>query len=261
MFSMFFGAGNIVFPLTVGQASGNMVGWAMVGLMVGAVGIPLLGLVAMTYYEGDYKQFFASIGTVPAFFVVLFIMLLIGPFSAIPRCISLSYGTIEMYAPQLSSLVFSIAACLIIFATFRKSRVVDLLGDVLSPLLVVSLTVIIVKGLLVHPEAPLLDGSIGSMVQFGLLEGYKTMDLLGTFFFAGVIISGLKGLYPNEKRSSVFAWYSLQASVIAAGLLGFVYIGFAYVASYYSGALAGTTLKCYLVRLHIWCLEKRVAFL
>lgn len=239
---MFFGAGNIVFPLIVGQAAGNMVGWAMVGLMVGAVGIPLLGLIAMTYYDGDYRKFFASIGPVPAFLVVLFIMILIGPINAIPRCISLSYGTIKMYMPQLSSLVFSIGACLVIFAaTVRKSRVVDLLGDLLSPLLVVSLTVIIIKGLLVHPAAPLSSATTGEMLKFGLLQGYNTMDLLGTFFFSGVIVSGLRGLYPHEKRAKVFAWYSLQASMIAAGLLGFVYIGFAYVASYYSSSLMGAS--------------------
>ena len=53
MFSMFFGAGNIVFPLTVGQVAGDMAWIAIVGLMVGAVIVPFIGLLAMTYFDGD----------------------------------------------------------------------------------------------------------------------------------------------------------------------------------------------------------------
>lgn len=239
MFSMFFGAGNIVFPLMVGQFAGNMAWWAIGGLMVTAVGVPFLGLLAMTFYDGDHHPFFKRIGTVPGYLVTLFIMIVIGPVNAIPRCISLSHGTISMYVPGLSSLTFSIIACAIIFlATFKKSRVVDLLGDVLSPLLVVSLGVIIVKGLLVHPVAPVVDAGSGKMLFFGLYQGYNTMDLLGTFFFSGVIINGLRQIFPKEKSPAVFAHYALQASIIGAGLLGAVYMGFGIVASYYGNVIS-----------------------
>ena len=148
-----------------------------------------------------------------------------------------------MYSPGLSSIIFSIVACLIIFAaTVRKSRVVDLLGDVLSPLLVVSLFVIMIKGMLSHPAAPAHVGSVSSMLLFGLQQGYNTMDLLGTFFFSGVIVSGLKLSFASERNNKKrMALYALQASVIGATLLGLVYVGFGLVASYYAGALIGTS--------------------
>lgn len=239
MFSMFFGAGNIVFPLMVGQFAGNMAWWSIAGLMVTAVGVPFLGLLAMTFFNGDHHLFFKRIGTLPGYLVTLLIMIVIGPVNAIPRCISLSHGTISMYLPGMSALTFSILACVIIYlATFKKSWVVDLLGDVLSPLLVISLAVIIVKGLLIHPTAPVVDTSAARMLFFGLYQGYNTMDLLGTFFFSGVIIGGLKHLFPKEKSMNVLAGYALQASIIGATLLGAVYMGFGIVASYYGDMIA-----------------------
>lgn len=240
MFSMFFGAGNIVFPLMVGQIGGNMVGMALVGLMIAAVGIPFMGLVSMIYYEGNYKAFFDRIGTVPGNMVTTFIMVAIGPVIAIPRCISLSYGTIHLYFPSVGEFAFSVAACLVIFAaTFRKSRVVDLLGEILAPLLVLCLGVIIVKGLLVHPAAPVVDATAQGMFFFGLHEGYNTMDLLGTFFFSSITIASLKHHFPKEKDPKAMAGLAMKASIIGATLLGAVYIGFALIASYYAGDLMG----------------------
>lgn len=240
MFSMFFGAGNIVFPLMVGQMAGNMVGWALVGLMIAAVGIPFMGLISMIYYEGNYKAFFARIGETPGYLVTLFIMIAIGPVIAIPRCISLSYGTIHLYFPAVDQFWFSVGACLVIFAaTFRKSRVVDLLGEILAPLLVLCLSVIIIKGLFVHPAAPEVIANAKDMFMSGLFEGYNTMDLLGTFFFSSITIASLKHHFPKERDPKVMASLALKASIIGAGLLGGVYVGFALIASYYGELLAG----------------------
>ena len=237
MFSMFFGAGNVVFPLIVGQTAGEYAWPAIVGLLLTAVGVPFVGLLAMVLYEGDYRSFFARIGVIPGFLVTLFIMIIIGPVGAIPRCIALSFSTLQMYEPSLSTVLFSFASCLIIFlATYRKNRIFDLLGAVLSPLLVVSLAIIIIKGIWSHPAAPATATDALSMLKFGLYQGYNTMDLLGTFFFSGVIIVGLKEVFSADSPR-VIARYALQASVIGAALLGVVYAGFVLVASYYGNAL------------------------
>jgi len=241
---MFFGAGNIVFPLMIGQVAGSMSWYAITGLLLTAVGVPFMGLVAMIHYKGDFKAFFSRMGATPGFLVTLFIMILIGPVNAIPRCIALSYGTIHLYAPGMSQFVFSVIACAIIFlATYKKSRIVDLLGDVLSPLLVVALAVIAIKGLLYHPAAPLSTASALGMFSFGFEKGYNTMDLLGAFFFSGVIISSLKAHFPEEKSSAVLGGYALKASVIGATLLGSVYTSFALVAAYYGKELAGMSME------------------
>jgi len=239
MFSMFFGAGNVVFPLIVGQMAGDMAWAAIMGLLITAVGVPFIGLLAMVLYEGDYRAFFSRIGRVPGFLITLFIMILIGPFGAIPRCIALSFSTLKMYDPSLSSVFFSLLSCVVIFlATYRKNRMVDVLGAVLSPVLVISLAVIIIKGLLTHPAAaPSAEGAL-SMFRFGVIEGYNTMDLLGTFFFSGMIITSLRAVGGVQSASSfLLARYALQAAVIGVTLLGLVYAGFALVASYYSSTL------------------------
>jgi len=240
MFSMFFGAGNVVFPLIVGQMAGDQAWAAIIGLSLTAVGIPFIGLFAMVLFEGDYHAFFARIGRIPGFLATLFILTLIGPVGAIPRCIALSFSTLKMYEPSLSTVLFSLLSCILIFlATYRRNRIVDLLGAVLSPVLVVCLAVIIVKGIWTHPAAAVSGADIWSTFTFGMNEGYNTMDLLGTFFFSGVVIAGLREIVGGVGSQRMIARYALQASFIGAALLGAVYAGFILVASYYGSTLAG----------------------
>ena len=85
MFSMFFGAGNVVFPLDLGRTAGHMNFYAIAGLLITAVGVPFTGLLTMFLFEGNYTKFFERIGKVPGFVLAAFIMALIGPFYAMPR--------------------------------------------------------------------------------------------------------------------------------------------------------------------------------
>jgi len=237
MFSMFFGAGNVVFPLVVGTMAGDEVWMAIAGLLITAVGLPFLGLLAMVLYEGDYHAFFARIGKVPGYLIAFFLLILLGPIGAVPRCIVLSYNTLKMYDPTLSIVFFSFIACLFIYvAAAKKSRMIDMLGMVLSPILIVSLAAIIIKGLLVHPQGLVLGCGSLVMLTSGLVEGYNTMDLLAAFFFSGVIISNLRHM-GGGASGKVLARYALQASVIGMTLLGLVYAGFALIASFYSSTL------------------------
>src|SRR5262245_32752684 len=152
MFSMFFGAGNIVFPLALGQFTQDKNFYGIVGLILTAVCVPLLGLMAMMLYDGNYSSFFRRIGRVPGFLVTLLILGLIGPFGGIPRCIAISYATLEAFRFETLSWMnlplFSAISCVLIFLfTFRPGKVLDLLGYVLTPILLLSLAVIVTKGL------------------------------------------------------------------------------------------------------------------
>jgi len=84
MFSMFFGAGNVVFPLELGLGAQSQNIWAIAGLLITAVGVPFIGLISMTLFNGNYHHFFERIGKVPGFIVAALIMGLIGPFGALP---------------------------------------------------------------------------------------------------------------------------------------------------------------------------------
>src|SRR5262245_25771526 len=100
MFSMFFGAGNIVFPLALGQFTKDQTLYAVLGLTLSAVLVPFTGLISMILFNGDYRAFFQRMGKWPGFLVSVVIMGLIGPFGAIPRCVTLSYSTVAMFLPE-----------------------------------------------------------------------------------------------------------------------------------------------------------------
>lgn len=238
MFSMFFGAGNVVFPLALGQYAQNKTPFAIAGLLITAVGVPLAGVIGMTLFNGDYKSFFARAGKIPGFLITTIIISLLGPFGAIPRCIALSFSTIKMYLPEISLSVFSMISCLLIFLfTFKKNRILDILGYILTPFLLISLGIIIVKGLFTSSIMPIAEYSNTASFIHGLNEGYQTMDLLGAFFFSGIVIACLKkntlSLAPDKDYKQLTR-ITVQAGSIGASLLALIYIGFSYVAAFHS---------------------------
>jgi LIVCS family branched-chain amino acid:cation transporter len=243
MFSMFFGAGNIVFPLSLGQYAQDQNIYAIIGLLITAIGVPFCGLFAMTLFNGDYRTFFARLGKIPGFLTAAVIMGLIGPFGAIPRCIALSYSTISGYLPGISLPVFSAIACLIIFLlTLKRNNIVDILGIFLTPVLLGSLAIIIVMGMFIAPEAPAsINLSPVTAFSEGFVQGYQMMDLIGAFFFSSVVIVCLKKDMPpaeqNDQKKVMIL--TLKAIGVAAPLLALTYIGFSYLAAGFSSQLEG----------------------
>ncbi len=233
MFSMFFGAGNIVFPLALGQQAQSQNFYAIAGFLITAVGVPFLGLVAMALYDGNYKVFFNKIGKIPGFLVALFIMLLIGPFGAMPRVIAFAHSTTKTFIGSgLNLPAFSAIACLIIFLmTYKRSRILDILGYFLTPVLLISLFIMVIKGLTAETLSEVSENSISTVFFNGLWEGYNTMDLLATFFFSSVVILCLKKeLHPeNQNDFKKLVKMTLKASCIGAFLLAIVYVGISYV--------------------------------
>jgi len=246
MFSMFFGAGNVVFPLMVGQQTTSLVWPAIMGLLLTGVGVPFVGLLAMVLFDGDYKSFFDRMGVLPGFLVTLFIMILIGPVSAMPRCVALSHGAMQLVFPQLDLFTFSIISAITIYLlTARKSGVVDVLGQYLSPVLIVSLFIIVVKGL-TSPAGEIAQSNIEQPFWVGFIEGYGMMDLLGTYFFSSVTLASLRAHFPQEKNNKTLAWYALEASIVGAVLLALVYVGFALVAAKYSSVLDNVSSEVFI---------------
>lgn len=238
MFSMFFGAGNIIFPLVVGQYAGSHNFFAILGLILTAVLMPFAGVVAMILYDGDYKKFFEKLGKIPGFLIALIILSLLGPLGSIPRCIALSYSTLKSSFPALSSIWFSAVACIVVFfMTVKKSRLIDLLGKYLTPALLITLFIIIIKGLLTSVDTVYIPQAKENLFLYGLKEGYKTMDLMAAFFFSSTIISILKIKSEQKEGNKNYLSLTLQASLVGATLLSLVYIGFSYIASFHGQSL------------------------
>jgi branched-chain amino acid:cation transporter, LIVCS family len=241
MFSMFFGAGNVVFPLVVGQMSGDQTPFALLGLLLTAVGVPFLGLIAILLFQGNYQQFFARSGKIPGFLLTTTIMLLIGPFGGLPRCIALSYSTLQLSFPQMSFALFSFVSCLVIFfCAYKKSRMLNLLGYGLTPLLLVSLVLIVLMGVWTGESS--VPSTITATQSFwhGFMEGYNTMDLLAAFFFSAIVYNTLKqesgSSSPKHERQLFIL--SLKASCVGGALLSMVYAGFSVVAACHASSLS-----------------------
>lgn len=242
IFSMFFGAGNIIFPLALGPHALDKTPIAILGLLATAVFMPFAGLLAMFLYNGDVKAFFCRIGNIPGMCVAFFVISLLGPLGSSPRCIALSYATFKMFFPHISVTLFSALACVVIFFfAYKKNRLLDLLGYVLTPFLVICLGLIIVKGYFDAPETMILSTDYSSLSAFwhGFKEGYNMMDLLAAFFFAPVILSAVKRKAELGSKAENFSLstFVLKASVIGASLLGIIYVGFGFLASYYASDL------------------------
>ena len=193
MFSMFFGAGNIIYPLALGQFAGDKNIFAICGLIVTAAIMPIAGVIAMILFDGNYRHFFGRLGRIPGFLLALTTISLLGPLGSTPRCIALAYTTLKSSFLDMPSILFSALACMIIFLfTVKKKHILALLGLILTPLLLGALFIIIIVGLIIAPDPQIVDSTNLKMFFHGLNEGYNTMDLLAAFFISSTIINILK---------------------------------------------------------------------
>lgn len=244
MFAMFFGAGNIVFPLALGQsAQGNNL-WAVFGMTFTAVIVPLIGLLVMLAYEGNYNNFFSRIGKWPGALLSGLIVAVIGPFAGLPRCIAISYSTIAAFGVESLSWVniitFSLFSCCMIFLfTYRPKRILTLIGYVLTPILLFSLALIAIKGIVMMPSAEFSVATRASTFMDGFFTGYHTMDLLAAFFFSSVVLLCLKQNESGEVLFSSRLKVAIYGALIAAFLLALVYVSFSFVAAGFSRQLEG----------------------
>lgn len=242
IFAMFFGAGNIIFPLALGQHMHEQIPYAILGLLLTAVLVPFSGLLAMFLYQGEIRHFFGRLGRWPGFMLAFFIISLLGPLGSTPRCIALSFSTLNLAFPGLNAFLFNALACICIFImVYKKQRLLGILGYVLTPLLLTLLAFIVIKGLWDPSLYSIESIQIEKSANFwkGLKEGYNTMDLLAAFFFAPVIISLTQAKTACLPDSKSRLFFVLKASAIGAALLSLIYIGFSLLASLHAADLQG----------------------
>lgn len=238
LFSMFFGAGDLVWPMILGGNSGDQNFFAMLGLLITGVSLPLLGLIAMMLFQGDYHAFFGRIGQWPSMALIFIVQVILGPVGSIPRLITLSYVTLKPYFPDISLALFSILMCAIVLVfTLKPNKVIQLLGLILTPILLLSLGAILIVGFLFHPEPVASELSSSQAFANGIKVGYNTLDLIASFIFAPLVLSHFvtqgEGFSSQTSKLIIFK-KMMKASLLAAGLLCTMYIGLTYVSSYYT---------------------------
>lgn len=239
LFSMFFGSGNLVFPITVGQESGGHFFLAALGIIFTGVFVPFLGVFGMMLYQGNLSSFFRSFGNRGLFLFSFLALSLMGPFGVLARCLTVAHGALLLLFPHVSLIWTSLSLCTLIFAlTVYKSKIITVLGIVLTPFLLFAIGVIGFYGL--HEGSfPLISTGDGlDALKTGFFQGYQTMDLLAAFFFSHFVISHLcKDLNATPDDQTTLKVF-LQSTLIGAGILSAVYFILVLLGAIYSPLLA-----------------------
>lgn len=237
LFAMFFGAGNLIFPPSVGINMGD--NWLLAGLgfLLTGVGLPLLGVLAFTKV-GELENFSTKVSKFFNNAYCSVLVLVIGPLFAIPRTGS---TTIEMgVLPALSNMdkfTVTVVSSVIFFAVtlllvIKESKITDIIGKFLTPIILVILLAITVLGVTGDLGTPVHKVESG-MFAFGFIQGYQTMDALASVLFGVVIVKGLKGKGIEDSREQ--SGYLTGAGVIAAIGLGLIYFSLMYLGARISG--------------------------
>ena len=228
LFSMFFGAGNVIFPPYLGMEAGPQWLAGFSAYFIADIGLALLGVFALLRV-GSSEAVTRRVGKVPSEILMCAIILCIGPMVAIPRT---SATTFEMaISPNLSGVspvLFSVLFFALILALcIKESAVVDIVGKVLTPLLLVGLFAIIIKGIVTPLGEIAALPQIANAAVTGIKAGYQTMDALAALPFGIIVLQSVtaKGYDSGRKQFRVVG----GAAVLAGVLLLCVYMGLAYL--------------------------------
>lgn len=229
LFAMFFGAGNLIFPPSLGLMAGNKWVTALIGFLLTGVGMPLLGVLAVSKSGGSIEKFAGKVSPTFAKILGTVVMLAIGPLLAIPRT---GATTFEMAVKPIFQNANPIVASIIFFTitlffTISPSKVIDNIGKILTPILLVTVGIIIFKGI-TTPVGELAVTNFTNPFSRGFTEGYQTMDALASIVLTSIVTAGIiaKG-YTDQKQQIKLT--VLSGIVAASGLLlvygGLMYLG------------------------------------
>ena len=224
LFSLFFGAGNLILPPYLGYNAGDGWFWVLIGFSISAVFIPILAIYGHAKLQGTILDFANKVSPTFAvlFSILIYLIAIALPF---PRTASVTYEmAIEPFF-QISSLeLSSIYFALVLVFVLNRNRMLSIIGKFLTPLIVCILLIIICLGLFTE-VASVRDSIFNNSFAEGILEGYQTFDAIGGVVIGGVVVISLslqgKFNYEEKKRmiirSGLFA--GLGLFLIYGGLI------------------------------------------
>ena len=233
LFGMFFGAGNLIFPVHLGQMAGSNSWPAIIGFVVTAVGIPILAVAAIGNTHSDDLLHLS--GKVSGWYGVLFTAILyltIGPFFAIPRCATVSFTT--GIAPMISESAFRIGQfvftfiffAVVLFFSLKPSGITIWIGRIINPIFLIFLAVLVIVAMInpgaavseVQPEEAYQSGAFFN----GFIEGYGTMDAIAGLAFGIVIIRVVRDMGVTDDGDVAKA--TLKSGICTGILMAVIYI-------------------------------------
>lgn len=229
IFAMFFGAGNLIFPPFLGMESGS--DWPIGFLCFVLVDVVLAcaGVYLMNASGGAVVAVERALGHRSGLLLASVGVLLIGTLIAMPRTAATTYelGISPLFGDTVGLLPFSIIFFAFVFLmAYKESRVLDIIGKVFTPILVLGVFILLVAGF-VNPIGEVGEPLIDSAARVGIQAGYQTMDVLGVIGFAIIVQDTVRshGIVSRTARMKVIG----RAMIIAAVLLALIYGGLAYL--------------------------------
>ncbi|KRM83973.1 branched-chain amino acid transport system II carrier protein [Limosilactobacillus coleohominis DSM 14060] len=285
LFGLFFGAGNLIFPLHLGQLAGGHWGLATVGFLLTGVLLPLLSVmaIAVTRAEGVFDVG-RPLGVGFALVFMVLIHATIGPLFGTPRTASVSFTVgVAPFVPkadhQVALLVFSAVFFALAFAfSYRENDILSNVGKVLNPMFLALLFLMFLVAFL-RPmgnpmSAPATSAYVHSSFVNGFLQGYNTMDAPAGLAFGVTVVHAVRQM--GQKRESDVAKVVGKAGLVSMSMVAFIYVllivvgamslghfklsadggvAFNQVVSYYGGAFGQAVLA---VLITVTCLTTAV---
>ncbi|MFA1754382.1 branched-chain amino acid transport system II carrier protein [Fusobacterium animalis] len=230
LFAMLFGAGNLIFPPMLGYETNSSWVPTMLAFTITGVGFPFLGILSVSIVGNGIKDFANRVSPTFSKIFAIISILAIGPMLAIPRTGATAYEITFLYNGMESSIYkYIYLICyfgIVILFSLRANKVIERVGKILTPILLILLFLIIIKGIFfanlsvkpdIYPHA----------FKRGFLEGYQTMDTIASIAYAGIILKAIKsGRNLTQKQEFSFL---IKSGLVAILSLALIYGGFALV--------------------------------
>lgn len=238
LFGLFFGAGNLIFPVHMGQEAGSAVFLANLGFLVTGIGLPFLGVIAIGSSQSNGLFDLASkVNKRYAFIFTILLYLVIGPFFALPRLATTSFEIgLSPFIPKefttLSLAIFSVAFFVVAWLFSRKpSKLLDYVGKFLNPLFLVLLGILLVLAF-TRPmgsvaTAPVQTAYENTPFITGFIEGYNTLDALASLAFGIIIVTTIR--QRGVTKPSTVALDTIKSGAVSILLMGLIYSLLAYM--------------------------------
>ncbi|GCD10906.1 branched-chain amino acid transport system II carrier protein [Clostridium tagluense] len=254
LFAMFFGAGNLIFPPFLGKAAGSAFLASITGFLITGVGLPLAGVIACAKINGTYDKMANRVGKKFAAITGVALILVIGPLFAIPRTAATTFelGVHPLFPSVPQSVIVILYFAITLAFVLKPSSIIDNIGKILTPALLLMLAIIIFKGI-IDPIGPIVNTSYEGGFSKALIEGYQTMDAMASVIFAGIIISSVRS--KGYENATDIMKMTIKSALVAVAGLAFVYGGLMYLgtqtSTLFPANIARTELVTKLVQLDL----------
>lgn len=233
LFAIFFGAGNLIFPPFIGLTSGSSFGVSFLGFIIADVGIIFLSILAVAK-SGSLQNVIGRAGKNFGITLEVLMMLCLGPMLVVPRTSATTFEMsiaplFEGFNPYIFSIIFF---TLVLVLSIKQNKVIDIMGKFLTPILLIALAVLIIKGI-ITPIGEMKEVSETGLFVTGLTQGYQTMDALGIGGIVALIMAGFYNRGYSNKNEVL--GLTIKAALVACIGLTIVYGCLTYLGATVSG--------------------------